>query len=571
MRDDQGRESAFARLGDPRLVGRIRADIDELLAARDQMGQLLGLIVGIGSDLHLEATLNRIITAAMALTGARYGALGVRGDDGRLATFLHAGMDEQTARRIGYPPVGKGLLGFLLDQHEPLRLDDLRDHPAASGFPEYHPPMAAFLGVPILIRGSVFGSLFLTDLPSERRFTESDEAVATALASAAAVAVDNAQLFERVRASAEWSSASREITTALLAGPRPEVNPLQLVADRARALTGAEQAIVLTPDDLDAPADQVGTLLVTVASGLHADAVLGQRVPVASSTSGEVFRSGTPLITESFRHPIQAFTDAGERPAIVMPLRAADAVIGVLAVARHRDHPPFNAAQLDLMCDFADHAAVALTVAAARERARELSLLADRERIAQDLHDHVIQKLFAAGMDLQGTVARVRSPQIADRLTRTIDDLQATIDDIRSTIFGLQRSDGAAVDLRQRIQRLVAELTEGRHIATTVRMSGPMTVVDATLADHAEAITTEAISNTLRHSGARSLTIEVGVGDELLVEITDDGRGIPADNRRRSGLANMQSRAVAVGGRCEISAAPGGGVRVRWSAPLTVG
>ena len=153
-------------------------------------------------------------------------------------------------------------------------------------------------------------------------------------------------------------------------------------------------------------------------------------------------------------------------------------------------------------------------------------------------------------MDLQGTVARVRSPQIADRLTRTIDDLQATIDDIRSTIFGLQRSDGAAVDLRQRIQRLVAEPTEGRHIATTVRMSGPMTVVDATLADHAEAITTEAISNTLRHSGARSLTIEVGVGDELLVEITDDGRGIPADNRRRSGLANMQSRAVAVGGRC---------------------
>ena len=557
MRDDHGSESAFARLGDPKL-----------LAARDQMEQLLGLIVGIGSDLNLEATLNRIIDAAMALTGARFGALGVRGDDGRLATFLHAGMDEQTARRIGHPPVGKGLLGFLLEQHEPLRLDDLREHPATAGFPEHHPPMAAFLGVPILIRGTVFGSLFLTDLPSERTFTESDEVVATALAAAAGVAVDNAQLFERVRASAEWSSASREITTALLAGPHPDINPLQRVADRARELTAAEQAIVLTPDDPETSGERVSALFVTVASGLHAESVLGQHVPVASSTSGEVFRSGTPLITESFRHPIQAFTDAGERPAIVMPLRAADAVIGVLAVARRRDDPPFNSGHLDLMCDFADHAAVALTVSAARERARELSLLADRERIAQDLHDHVIQKLFAAGMDLQGTVARVRSPEIAGRLTRTIDDLQSTIDDIRSTIFGLQHSAGPTVDLRHRLQRLITDLTDDRSILTTVRMSGPLSVVDATLADHVEAVITEAISNVVRHSGAGTLVIEVSVADELSVQITDDGRGIPDDNPRRSGLANMYRRAATVGGSCEISAAPGGGTRVRWSAPL---
>lgn len=542
-----------------------------MVAARDQMEQLRGLIVGIGSDLDLDATLNRIVTAAMALTGARYGALGVRGEDGRLAAFLHAGLDEQTARRIGHLPVGKGLLGFLLEQQVPLRLTDLREHPATAGFPEHHPPMSAFLGVPILIRGSVFGSLFLTDPPSGRTFTESDEVVAVALASAAAVAVDNAQLFERVHASAEWTKASREITTALLSGARPELNPLQLIADRARELTDAEQAIVLTPDDPEASGEQVAALFVSIASGLHADTVIGQRVPVNGSTSGEVFRSGTPLITESFRHPIQAFTDAGERPAIVMPLRAADSVIGVLAVARQRDHTPFNAGHLELMSDFADHAAVALTVAAGRERARELGLLADRERIAQDLHDHVIQKLFAAGMDLQGTVARVRSPQIADRLTRTIDDLQSTIDDIRSAIFGLQHSGTAPVDLRHRIQRLVADLTDGRSILTTVRMSGPMTVVDPLLAEHAEAVTSEAISNTLRHAGATTLTVAVSVADELLVEITDNGRGIPADNRRHSGLANMRRRAAQVGGRCEIARPPGGGVQVRWSAPLGVG
>jgi hypothetical protein len=332
VQEDRGRDSDFARLGD-----------DGMVAAPDQMEQLRGLIVGIGSDLDLDATLKRIVTAAMALTGARYGALGVRGEDGRLAAFLHAGLDEQTVRRIGHLPVGKGLLGFLLEQHVPLRLTDLREHPATSGFPEHHPPMSAFLGVPILIRGSVFGSLFLTDPPSGRTFTEADEAVAMALASAAAVAVDNAQLFERVRASAEWTRASREITTALLSGARPELNPLQLIADRARELTDAEQAIVLTPDDPEASGEQVTALFVSIASGVHADTVIGQRVPVGGSTSGEVFRSGTPLITESFRHPIQAFTDAGERPAIVMPLRAADSVIGVLAVARQRDHAPFNA------------------------------------------------------------------------------------------------------------------------------------------------------------------------------------------------------------------------------------
>jgi len=570
MLDDGRAESAFAGLSDPALVGRIHASLDELFAAREQTEQLLRVIVEIGSDLDLDGTLSRIITSAMTLTGARYGALGVRGEDGRLAAFLHSGVDSETARQIGHLPVGKGVLGFLLENPEPLRLTDLREHPSAAGFPEHHPPMRALLGVPIVIRGSVFGSLYLTDLPSARVFTESDEAVAKALAAAAAVAVDNAQLFQRMSASAEWTAASREITTALLSGVDPHLKPLQLIADRARELTDAEQAIVLMPDDPEAPAEQVSTLVVSIASGVKTESVIGQRIPVRGSTSGEVFRSGAPLITESFRHPIQSFTDAGERPAIVMPLRAAGTVIGVLAVARERSHAPFDAGHVGLMSDFADHAAVALTLAVSRERARELSLLADRERIAQDLHDHVIQKLFAAGMDLQGTVARTHSPQIAERLTRTIDDLQSTIDEIRSTIFGLQHSGASTVDLRHRIQRLVAGLTDGRNIITTLRMSGPMTVVDATLADHAEAVATEAISNTLRHSSAARLTVEISVGDELLIEITDNGQGIPADNERQSGLANLRRRARQVGGWCDISSPPEGGVRVRWSAPLIV-
>jgi signal transduction histidine kinase len=567
MNRDEG-DSAFAGLGRRDLVSSMHEQLDELLVARDQMEHLLRVIVEIGSNLDLDAALRRIITAAMELTGARYGALALRADDGTLTSFVHAGIDSETVRRIGDLPVGKGVLGVPLDPGAVLHLDDLTAHPAAVGFPEHHPPMQAFLGVPITVRGKVFGSLYVTDDRPGRAFGRSDEIGARALASAAAVAIDNAQLFEWMRVSAKWMNASREITTALLSGADPQLPPLQLIAERARELTDAEQAIVLVSPDPDLPGDQVDTLVVSTAVGEHADEVLGQRVAVDGSTTGGVFRSGTPLITESFRRPIQAFTDVGERPAIVMPLRAGDAVIGVIAVARSAGKPPFDTSYLDVVNDFASHAALALTLAASRERARELTILSDRERIAHDLHDHVIQRLFAAGMDLQGTIARARSPEVAARLSGTVDDLQTTIDDIRKTIFQLQSPPGPDDQLRRRIQDTVADLTENRGIATTVRLSGPLGAIGAEIAEHAEAVTTEAISNTVRHSGATLLTVEVTVADEFAIEITDNGRGIPADNQRRSGLANLQWRAEQVRGSCQVTSAPEGGTTVRWTAPL---
>ena len=561
-------DSAFAELGRRALGEQIHAQLDDLLAARHQMEQLLRVILEISSDLDVEATLHRIVIAAMELTRARYGALAVRAPDGTLRSFVHEGMDADTVRRIGHLPVGKGVLGVLLNPKEVLRLDDLTEHPAALGFPAHHPPMRAFVGVPITIRGTVFGSLYLADDRRARAFSEPDEVAARALASAAAVAIDNAQLFEHARASAEWMHASREITTALLSDGEPHRRPLQMIAERARVLTGAEQAIVLVSADPDQPPEETDTLVVSTAVGLYADEVIGQRVPVDDSTTGGVFRSGEPLITESFRHPIQAFTDVGERPAIVMPLRALDTVVGVIAVARNPSQPPFEPDYLELVSDFASHAAMALTLAASRDRARELTILADRERIAHDLHDHVIQRLFAAGMDLQGTIARARSPEVAERLNRTIDDLQTTIEEIRTTIFRLQSSVGPGDTFRQRLQEAVADLTQDRGITTTVNMSGPLAAVDVVLAEHAEAVALEAISNAVRHSGANRLNVVVIVGDELCIEITDNGRGIPADNERRSGLANLARRAEQVGGSCHITSPPDGGTRVRWSAPL---
>lgn len=566
--DSEERNSAFAALGRSAAAGNLHAQLDELLGARDQMERFLRVIVGLASDLDLDATLHRIVTAAMELTGARYGALGVRGPDGSLISFLHSGIDSATTDKIGHLPVGKGVLGVLLGEPEALRLDDLSAHPAAVGFPEHHPPMRAFLGVPITIRRTTFGNLYLTEPADRPAFSEADEVVARALASAAAVAIQNARLYDRVRTTAKWMEASRAITTALVSDVAPIVAPLRLIAERACELIDAEQAIVLVPNEADdLPFEDVNTLLISTAVGVLADEVVGQQIPVDGSTSGGVFRSGVPLITESFRHPIQAFTDVGQRPAIVMPLRAHQSVLGVLVVARNANQSPFDASHLELMGDFADHAAVALRLSESRLQARELSLIADRERIAHDLHDHVIQRLFAAGMDLQGTIARSRSPEITKRLTRTVDDLQATIEEIRSRIFALQ-SAGDDSGFRQQVQNAIADLTDDRDIETTVRMSGPLSAVDEELAEQATPVIIEAVSNAVRHSGAAHLTIDINVADELTIDITDDGCGIDPGNPRRSGLANLQRRADSVGGSCAISTPPGGGTHLRWVAPL---
>lgn len=569
MADDE-RSSAFAGLGQRGLVHRMHEQLDELLAARDQMEQLLRVFVEIGADLgDIDATLHRIVASARELTSAPYGALALRDADGDLLEFVHEGVDADTVRRIGHLPAGKGVLSLSLLDAPALRLRDLTTHPASVGFPEHHPPMRSFLAVPITIRGTVLGNLYLTHDDPAREFSESDEVAARALAFAAAVTIDNARRFERERLSLKWMAASREITTALLSTTGPHRRPLQLIAERARMLTEAEQAIVLVPADADLPDDEINTLVVSAAVGIHADEVIGQEVPVDESTSGEVFRAGRPLITESFRYPIQAFTDVGQRPAIVMPLRADDQVAGVIAIARGANQPPFDESYLELVSDFATHATIALVLASARDDARQLSILAERERIAHDLHDHVIQRLFAAGMDLQGTLARTRSSEVAQRLNRTLDDLQTIIEEIRSTIFQLKSPLGRDGDFRQTIQRVVADLTEGRDIVTTMRIQGPMTAVGGELAEHAEAVTTEAVSNALRHSGASRLTVEISVADMFVLDVSDNGCGIPEDNSRSSGLANMRHRAERLGGSCEITTPPDGGTRVHWAAPLT--
>lgn len=561
-------ESPFAELTKPALIDNMHRQLAELSAVRDQMEGLLGVVIELGSDLDLDVTLRRIVTAAMKLTSARYGALAVRDEDGALSSFVHVGIDEETVRKIGRLPVGKGVTDVSLVQTHSLRLDDLTTHPAAVGFPEHHPMMYALLSVPIVIQGALFGNLYLTHDQPSRLFTEADEAAVGALGSAAAVAVNNARIVEHLRASLRWIEASREITSALLSDAAIEPKPLRIIVERVCELTEAEQAIVLVPTDPDLLNPEVDTLSVTAAAGLHAADVIDQQVPVDGSTTGRVFRSGAAVITESFHFPIPGFTDVGQRPAIVVALRADGETLGVLAVARNHEQPAFEERDLDLVSDFAHRAAVALVVAAGRQFVRERDILADRERIAHDLHDHVIQQLFAAGLDLQATITRVHSPEVVARLDRTVDDLQNVIGEIRSTIFRLKSRSALDGGFRQRMQQIIGRLTENRDIVTTVQVDGPMMIIDDDLADHAEAVIMEAVSNACRHSGASRLTVEISAADALSIIVTDNGHGIPAGNQRRSGLANLLDRAQQVGGSCQITSPPGGGTRVQWTAPL---
>ncbi|HEX3286087.1 MAG TPA: SpoIIE family protein phosphatase [Mycobacterium sp.] len=351
----------------------MRKQNDDLVTARHQMEQLLRVIVEIGSDLDLDVTLHRIVVGAMELTGARYGALGIRAPDGTLASFVHSGLDADTARPLGNLQIGEG-----------LRLDDLSSDSQVTELQAHDPPMRALLAIPITVRAADFGNLYLIDDQPGRVFSDSHEDAVRALATAAAAAVDNARLFARERESARWTKASREITTALLSGD-PQRGPLQLIVNLALELAGAEQAILLVPRETELQADDVATLVVAATAGRYASEVIGRQVPMDGSTTGGVARRGLPLITDSFQYPIEGFTDVGERPAIVMPLIAHDAVLGVIAVARGPQQPPFSNDYLDLVSDFARHAAIALALAAGREHALNQEL-AQADTVDDALH-----------------------------------------------------------------------------------------------------------------------------------------------------------------------------------------
>ena len=546
------------------LLAEVQERIAEIVEGRDRLDGLVEAMLVITSDLDLDTTLRTIVHTAIELVDARYGALGVRGSGHDLVAFIYEGIDEKERERIGHLPEGRGVLGVLIDDPKPIRLDDIAQHPASVGFPPNHPPMRAFLGVPVRIRDEVFGNLYLTEKADGQPFSEDDEVLVKALAAAAGIAIENARLYEQSRARQSWIEATRDIATELLSGADP-ARVFRLIADEALKLTEAQATLVAVPAPDGKPPSDVDELLVAETAGKLPPLGATPTIPVRGTPVGDVFLDRTPRRFDNLNLEIG---EVEIRPgsALVLPLRATDKVAGVLIALWRDDATPFSHDQEEMMAAFADQAALAWQLATSQRLARELDVLADRDRIARDLHDHVIQRLFAVGLALQGTIPRARSPEVQQRLSDYVDDLQAVIEEIRTTIFDLHGPASGMTRLRQRLDDAIAQFSDGTlHITT--QFIGPLSVVDATLADHAEAVVREAVSNAVRHAHATTLTVTVKVEDELSIEVVDNGRGM-SDRTKRSGLANMHYRAQQVGGTFTVDTAPKGGTSLRWSAPL---
>ncbi|MGV0792264.1 GAF domain-containing protein [Mycolicibacterium sp. XJ1819] len=522
---------------------------------------LVDAMLVVTSGLDLDATLRTIVRTAIDLVDARYGALDVRGEGHHLVEFVYEGIDDAMRELIGHLPEGRGVLGVLIDDPKPIRLDDIRSHPASVGFPPNHPPMRTFLGVPVRTRDEVFGNLYLCDKADGRPFGEDDEVLVEALAAAAGVAIDNARLYAQSRTRQSWIAATRDIATEMLSGADP-AKVFRLIANEAVTLTGASAAVVAVPSDVDAATSEISELVVTATAGELPESVSAATIPLAGTAVGRAFTDRTPQRLES----IDIGLRTGTGPALLVPLRATDTVAGVLIAVRPDGAYPFTADQLDMTATFADQATLAWQLASSQRRMRELDILTDRDRIARDLHDHVIQRLFAVGLALQGTIPRAREGAVQQRLSDCIDDLQEVIEEIRTAIFDLHHTQAGTTRLRQRLDEAVAQFsTPG--LRTTVQYVGPLSVINPTLADHAEAVVREAVSNAVRHSGATTLTVTVKVEDDLWIEVVDNGCGMPADVTV-SGLANLRRRAEEVGGELNLADTADGGTTLRWSAPL---
>lgn len=545
------------------LLLEVQDRIEQIVEGRDRLDGLIDAILAITSGLKLDATLRAIVHTAAELVDARYGALGVRGYDHRLVEFVYEGIDEETRHLIGSLPEGRGVLGALIEEPKPIRLDDISRHPASVGFPLHHPPMRTFLGVPVRIRDEVFGNLYLTEKADGQPFSDDDEVLVQALAAAAGIAVDNARLFEESRTREAWIEATRDIGTQMLAGADPAM-VFRLIAEEALTLMAGAATLVAVPLDDEAPACEVDDLVIVEVAGEISPAVKQMTVAVSGTSIGGVFHDRTPRRFDRLDLAVDGPVEPG--PALVLPLRAADTVAGVLVALRSADEQPFSDKQLDMMAAFADQAALAWRLAIAQRQMREVEILTDRDRIARDLHDHVIQRLFAVGLTLQGAAPRARVPAVRESIYSSIDDLQEIIQEIRSAIFDLHAGPSRATGLRHRLDKVIDQLAIPA-LHTTVQYTGPLSVVDTVLANHAEAVLREAVSNAVRHANATSLAINVSVEDDVRVEVVDDGVGISGDITE-SGLRNLRQRADDAGGEFTVENMPTGGTLLRWSAPL---
>ncbi len=522
--------------------------------------------------LDLPRTLRQIVEAAVDLVGAPYAAIGVLGTDGMLEQFVHTGMDGATVAAIGDLPVGRGLLAPSSEDPRPVRLASMRDDPRSVGVPAGHPDLVSFLGVPLQVRDEVYGHLYLADTEAGA-FSQDDQVLVEALATTAGIAIDHARLFGESQRRERWTAVTTEITQELLSAS--EADALQLVADRVRELAGAALvAVVLTHGDVPPFSDVV----VDRVSGSSGPRVLGRRLLARDGLVRQCLNTRRPQLTDELMdelrdeddEPAPRYLPVEEYgPAMALPLTSEVGMRGSILVLRDRGQPRFTELDLDVAASLADHAALALDRADARVARVRLDQVDDRDRIARDLHDHVVQRLYAAGLGIQSVRSALPEGPLPDRLGAQVDELDATIRQVRTTIFGLHDTSADDAGLRAKVLAVVAATGHLLTDPPAVTFRGPLDLlVDPPMHEDVEAVVREGLSNAGKHAKARNVEVAVEADPaSLVVRICDDGVGVGSGSRR-SGLDNLRVRAEHRGGSFVVSTPDAGGTHLTWTVPL---
>ena len=553
------------------------AETSRIGAARVE--RLLEVGRSLVAELHLPNVLDRVLEVAREITGSRYAALGILDEEKReLEQFLTVGIDDEQRSRIGSLPRGHGVLGLLIRDPRPLRLDDVGSHPDSYGFPPDHPPMKTFLGVPVLIRGEAWGNLYLTDKQGGP-FTEEDEEALLVLADWAAIAIDNARLYEGVqrrRGELERAVRGLEATTEIaraLAGETELERVLELVVKRGRALVEATAVVIMLIE---------GEELVVEATAGDIAPSDGARLPIAGSLSGEVVLTGRPERIDDVqaRLKVRAAVMADASSALLVPLVFRGMAHGVLAAFDRRGGPEFTAEDERLMAGFAASAAAAVATAksVAEDRLR-LSIEAseqERKRWARELHDDTLQGLAGLGVML-GSALRSGSEEGTQKgVEGAIEQIREEADKLRALIAELRPAALDEIGLRAAVEGLVERTasTQGLDITAEIALSSDA-VGAARLAPDVEStayrIVQEGLTNVAKHAEAAKAEIEIAEADgRLEVAVRDDGRGFePTAPRTGFGLTGMRERVEMLGGTLAVESSPAGlGTLVRASLPV---
>jgi signal transduction histidine kinase len=532
------------------------------MAGRDHRDVLLEAGLALSSELSLSAVLRSIVERAIELTGARYGALGVLGPGDRIIEFLTVGVTAEERQAIGHPPTGRGVLGALITDARPLRLHSISDDPRSVGFPSNHPPMHTFLGAPVKARGEVFGNIYLTEKDGGADFTAEDQDALVILAAQAGVAVANARLYEQSESRGRLLEALREVTTAVLAGSVVD-ETLALIVSRARELAGAHMAWCVLPAE-------GGDLRIAAADGPGTDTLRDMRVPLEDSISGAVIRRGEPIVVENASEDERAYgplaQSSGMGPTMFIPLIARSEAFGTLSVSNPIGAEPFTGSQAELVETFAEQASVAVELGEAQQHLQRLTLMEDRERIAKELHDGVIQSLFAVGMALQGTAMLAGDEDLSRRIEGNIEELDRVIKDLRSYIFELRPGILAGGRLDVALRQLASEFEERTGVVTVADVDARAAAALATKATDVVQLAREALSNVGRHAAAATARLSLLLeGDTVVLVLDDDGRGFdPVDPPTPGqGLRNMRQRAERLGASLDLVSQPGEGTTLR--------